>query len=177
MKSRVYGAGAIVVLLAAMLASGAMQAQGPSKAQRAFDRLKALAGEWTGTSGEGSPATVSYRVTGNGSALVETLRIANANAGNPEMVTTYYVNGDKLMMTHYCAAGNQPRMRSAGLSADGKSIVFTFQDATNLPSADTGHMRALTITLVDANHFTEQWTWHEKGKDDQKDLFKLARKK
>jgi hypothetical protein len=38
-------------------------------------------------------------------------------------------------------------------------------------------MRALTITLVDANHFTEQWTWHEKGKDDQKDLFKLARKK
>ena len=163
---------AVAILAAASLAS----AQAPNGAQRAFDKLKALSGEWAGTSGDGSPATVSYRVTGNGSALIETLRIANPNAGNPEMVTTYYLDGDKLMMTHFCAAGNQPRMRSTGLSSDGTSIAFSFQDATNLPSADTGHMRALTVTLVDANHFTEQWTWHEKGKEDQKDLFKLTRK-
>jgi hypothetical protein len=164
---------AVAILAAASLVT----AQAPNGAQRAFHKLKGLSGEWTGTSGDGSPATVSYRVTGKGSALVETLRIANANAGNPEMTTTYYVDGDRLMMTHFCAAGNQPRMRSAGLSADGKSIAFAFQDATNLPSPDAGHMRALTVTLVDADHFTQQWTWHEKGKEDMKDLFKLTRKK
>ncbi len=173
MKSTARGWFVLVVLLAAGLAG----AQGGNNGQRAFDKLKGLTGEWTGTSGDGSPATVSYRVTGNGSALMETLRIANPNAGNPEMVTTYYMDGDKLMMTHFCAAGNQPRMRSAGLAADGKSVSFTFRDATNLPSADAGHMRALTVTLVDADHFTQQWTWHEKGKEDRKDLFKLTRKK
>ena len=79
-----------------------------------FDRLKSLEGTWTGRSGwdEGADkgageVTVIYKVTAAGSAVQETLF-----PGTPhEMVTMYHMDGADLMLTHYCAAGNQPRMK------------------------------------------------------------------
>ncbi len=38
-------------------------------------------------------------------------------------------------------------------------------------------MRDLVVTLVDQNHFTQQWTWREKTKEEKMELFKLTRKK
>jgi len=56
-------------------------------------------------------------------------------------------------------------------------FAFKFLDATNLSSPDAGHMRDLVVTLVDKNHLTQQWTWHEKGNEDKWDVFKFSRKK
>ena len=93
------------------------------------------------------------------------------------MVSMYHLDGDRLMMTHYCGAGNQPRMRAGQVGADAREIVFTFQDATNLPNADAGHMVGLTLTWQTKDHITQAWTWREKGKPDLVEKFDLVRKK
>ena len=80
-----------------------------------------------------------------------------------------------LMVTHYCAAGNQPRMVATS-TADTKVITFTFKDVTNLASPTAGHMRGLVLTMIDADHHTQQWTFRQDGKD-QAVTFTFTRKK
>ncbi len=78
------------------------------EAKAAFDRLKTLAGEWNvAASGEHHDSKVIYKVTAAGSALMET----DSAGSKHEMVTMYHLDGKDLLMTHYCAAGNQPRLK------------------------------------------------------------------
>jgi hypothetical protein len=126
-----------------------------------FERMKSLVGEWEGKSLDGNSAKVSYTLVSDNSALMERL----AMGGESEMVTMYHPDGDQMMMTHYCSAHNQPRMRSQKPSMEMKSIVFDLVDVTNLSTPDAGHMRKLVLTITDQDHFTQEWTWREKGKD------------
>ena len=137
-----------------------------------FDKLKSLEGTWTGKAGpkggEASASTVTYRLTGGGSALVETLF-----PGTPhEMVTVYYVDGADLRLTHYCAAGNQPSMKLAG--SDGNTMRFEFVSGTNMKLSDM-HMHAASITFVDANHVVAEWTAWRDGKPAEVAVFDLKR--
>jgi fibronectin type 3 domain-containing protein len=68
-------------------------------------------------------------------------------------------------MTHYCAAGNQPRMETIAVTGDQTEFDFSLTGVTNLTSPNSGHMRHLVIQIADQDHFTEQWTWRENGKD------------
>jgi hypothetical protein len=77
-------------------------------------------------------------------------------------------------MTHYCSVGNQPRMQ-ASVSPDGKIITFTYVDATNLSSPDAGHMQSMVLTMLDADHHTENWTFIDHGRE-MKKFFDLRRK-
>ena len=126
-----------------------------------FEKMKSLVGEWKGTSMDKKPAAVTYTLVSDNSALMERLAIG----GESEMVTMYHPDGDHLMMTHYCSAHNQPRMRSQTVSAEMKSITFDLVDVTNLSSPNAGHMKKLVVTFADRDHFTQQWTWTEKGKE------------
>jgi hypothetical protein len=139
----------------------------------AFEKLKALAGDWEGKILPNGPtANVNYRVTSAGSVVIETIM-----PGEPgEMVTLFHPDGDALVGTHYCAGQNQPRMRASGLSADGTELVFKFLDITNLASPDDSHMREVTFQFQDADHFTATWTYREKGKDSPM-TFSYTRKK
>jgi hypothetical protein len=74
-----------------------------------------------------------------------------------------HMDGGRLLLTHYCAAGNQPRMQ-ASASPDGKTITFNFLDATNLASPEAGHMHRVVFTFVDASHHIEQWQFTDHGK-------------
>src|SRR5436305_10042303 len=112
-------------LLITLFASTCAMAQ--SEAQKNFEKMKTLAGSWKGKTSEGRPVEVSYRVTSGGSALMSEIK------GKEDMITMFHLDGDRLMMTHYCGAGNQPRMK-AEASPDGKTIPFEFLDATNLQS-------------------------------------------
>ncbi len=142
-----------------------------SDAQKSFDALKALDGNWEGKNSQGQTIKVTFRSTAGGSALLnETL-----GTGPENMITMFHMDGDRLMMTHYCGAGNQPRMK-ATQSPDGKSISFDFIDATNLASPDAGHMTHVVFAIPDANHHTEEWTFLEHGKE-MKELFTLQRSK
>ena len=137
-----------------------------------FERMKPLAGQWTGTSSEGKPVVISYALVSDGSALVERIHTGS----EPGMVTVYHPDGDRLMMTHYCSLHNQPRMRTKPVPGEGGRLEFDFVDATNLPSPDAMHMHRLVVTFQDEDHFAQEWTWREGGKEGTV-VFRLERMK
>lgn len=142
-----------------------------SAAQAGLEKFKALAGEWVSVE---DPKTVvaTYRVTAAGSAVVETL----FPGGNHEMVTIYTRDGDTLLLTHYCAMANQPRMRCKP-AADATTFKFDFDSGTNMKPTDS-HMHECTITPT-ADSIKSQWTLYADGKpnSDHTAKFDLVRKK
>ena len=164
----------LAVLLVAALVLPAFAGEGhPAKKDPpGFGRLKALAGEWDGKMSDGTAVKVVYEVVSGGSAVVETMKAGTAGA----MVTVYHADGGSILMTHYCTANNQPRMRAIAASAEPKELVFNFVDVANLAKADEGHMMGLTVTFEDADHFSQAWSWSVKG-EGKPEVFKYQRKK
>jgi hypothetical protein len=130
------------------------------KASPEFEQMKKLVGKWEGTPVmSGHPSTTEFRLTGDGSALMEIM-----GAGTPyEMVTMYHMDGGRFLATHYCAAHNQPRMEAQ--KSDGNTVEFKFLDGTNISAGDS-HMDNVKVTLADADHHKELWTSEENGKAD-----------
>ena len=151
----------IAVSCFVVLAFAAAAAQ--SSAQKSFDSMKSLAGNWEGKTTMGDSVVVSYRVTAGGSALVAEIQ-NQMNGTSEDMISMIHMDRDRLLLTHYCAAGNQPRMVAAA-SPDGKIVTFTFLDATNLASPDAGHMHSVVFNFLDANHHTEEWHFATPGKE------------
>ena len=158
------------VLLLALLALAATAALPQTDAQKAFASAKALSGAWEGKAPDGRALQVNFKTTAAGSAVLSEILVPNE-----DMVSVIHLDGpNRLLLTHYCASGNQPRME-AKVSPDGKVITFTYVDATNLSSPDAGHMQRMVLTMVDDNHHTEEWTFLDHGKE-MKELFDLHRK-
>jgi hypothetical protein len=156
---------ALTILLAATMAVA------QSDAQKSFNHLKTLTGSWEGKASDGKSVQVSFRDTAGGSALMSEIH----GHGPEDMISMFHLDGpDRLLITHYCGAGNQPRMQ-ATTSPDGKTITFTFVDATNLSGPEDGHMQQLVIAMLDVNHHTEDWTFIDHGKE-IKQFFDLRRK-
>ena len=151
----------------------AMAAFAQSTGQKSFDTMKSLAGTWEGKDSMGGAVEVSNRLTAGGSAVVSEIK-TNMHGKAEDMISMINMDGDRLLLTHYCSAGNQPRMQ-ATLSPDGKSITFTFVDATNLASPDAPHMQSVTFNFIDGNHHTEEWHFALQGKEMTK-RFDLQRK-
>jgi hypothetical protein len=145
-------------------------------AEAQFERLKKLAGDWTGKAGHDGgdefDATVSYKVTSAGNAVMETL----FGGTEHEMITMYHLHGDALILTHYCAVGNQPRMKSE-ITDDPKKIAFKFLDGTNLDPAKDMHMHETELELVADDHIRSTWTSYRDGKPLMSAKFDLKRKK
>jgi DNA-binding transcriptional ArsR family regulator len=130
-------------------------------AAAAFGRLKTLVGTWTGANSAGNPLTVSFRETSAGSALLDEVHVAGPS--EEDMISMFHLDRDRLLLTHYCAAGNQPRM-AGHASPDGRTITFDFFDATNLANPQDGHMSRVVVSLFDADHHTETWVYIDHGK-------------
>ena len=161
------------VLLAAVAPAGAQGGAQPAAA--AFDQLKALAGDWIDTDGafgmKGKVA-VAYRVTGGGSTVVETLFVGTPH----EMTTVYHKDGRHVVLTHYCSAGNQPRMRAT--TTDGRSLAFDFDGGTNLDPAKDGHMHSGRIEFLDGDRIRATWIGWDQGKPSaHSPVFNLERRK
>ena len=77
------------------------------RAKAAFDRLKQLEGEWRGKSTKGWTEKVEYSVIAGGSVLMERSFGAHPNEW---MATMIHLDRDRLLLTHYCIAKNQPRL-------------------------------------------------------------------
>lgn len=145
-----------------------------SKPSTMLDAIKAMAGEWTSTDEKGNPVTAAvYTVTSSGSAVREVMF-----PGSPhEMTNMYHMDGAYLVMTHYCAMGNQPRMRA--VAVDGKTITLSPDSVTNLAKPDQTYMGGVTITVVDNDHVSFNWTSYKNGKADgsHNTVFTHTRKK
>ena len=146
----------------------------PITAQAAFEKLKTLAGDWHGTVGErgkGEAGTVTYRLIANGSALAETLF-----AGTPhEMITLYHLDRDKLVLTHYCAAGNQPKLALTRKSSP-ELLDFDFVSGTNMKSKKDEHMHALRIRFEGPNAIVAEWDGSKNGRKTDTTRVFLTRK-
>jgi hypothetical protein len=135
-------------------------------AQKSFDQLKTLAGSWEGVvktvppqpGMDGTHMQISLRVTSRGNALMHEMTTAGAP---DDPITMVYLDGDRLLLTHYCDAGNRPRL-VAKTSPDGKTVEFDFLDVAG--STQYGHMHHALFTAIDANHHTEEWTFMQGDK-------------
>ena len=177
MKSRYLLFCAVLVSLATLAvaqseAHSSMPKPVPSPAQQSFDALKTLAGHWDATVtvdppqpelGNGSHADVSMRVTSRGNALVHEMK----EFGKPDdpahydhPVTMLYLDEGRLTLTHYCDAGNRPRMVARN-SPDGKRVEFDFVDLSG--GTEFGHMHHAVFTIIDPNHHIEDWTYMMPG--------------
>lgn len=145
-----------------------------AKSNAAFDKIKSLAGSWKGKDEEGNPVGVSYKVVSSNSSVMESLDMKESPDA---MITMYNLDGDKVMMTHYCSMGNQPRMRSSGLSKDGNTLNFKFVDATNLASPKDPHMKNLLVKFKDNDHFSQEWTMLMEGGTEHHAVFEFERAK
>jgi hypothetical protein len=145
MKSRI--ALSVVFVLIAAAAVAADTAATQSDAQKSFDKLKTLAGSWEGhvttfpqaPDIEGKLMQATLRVTSMGNAMMHEM----TGAGRPDdPITMLYLDGDRLLLTHYCDAGNRPRMVGT-MSPDGKTVEFDFLDVAG--STKYGHMHLQSL--------------------------------
>ena len=157
MKRALYFALALAVIPVLVVASP--EEETPKfKAPAAFEHLTALIGEWQGVGEGAEESTTSFRLTSSGSALVEELALTPDDA----MLNVYHPDGDAIVMTHYCGAGNQPRLRC---EKDGDHFVFTMTGITNWKKGDA-RMTGVTIAMTDADHMSQEWISEMDGKSE-----------
>lgn len=144
-------------------------------ARAAFESLKGLEGEWHGTTRRGNAATLRYQVIAGGHSVLEEFR---ETMGEREisMHTVYHLDGEELMLTHYCISNNQPRMR-ADLAGLPDLLRFEFMDATNLAAPGDGHMRRAVIELKADDRIVNAWTYRKDGEDQYTETIDWRRRK
>lgn len=131
-----------------------------------FEKMKRLVGTWVQADEEGKPTDTVVSViklTAGGSAIHETLF-----PGQPqEMISLYTVEGNDLVLTHYCMLGNQPRLK-ADVKSAANQIKFDFAGGANLDPKKDKHMHAATLTILDDDHLQldgEAWDNGEPAKE------------
>ena len=137
------------------------RAQADNRKPLDFDPLALLVGEWQGKDPEGEPMTASYQWASGGTSLVEMLTMAE----KPAMTTMYHADKGEFMLTHYCALGNQPRMRAAMPKGDAKTLAFNFVAATNLATRTDAHRHSMSFGFRDQNHFSQECVLSKDGNE------------
>lgn len=134
-----------------------------------FAAVRGLEGRWVAES-RGGEAPVHVFSVGSGGSAVREIMFPGAPH---EMTNMYTLDGNALVMTHYCAAGNQPHMRADAI--EGGRIVFHTDGVSDLKSADEPYMGEMTLVLVDADHVEQHWSNFKSGEVDHETVFKLTR--
>lgn len=118
-----------------------------SEAQKAFEKMKTLAGSWQGTIMDIS-INFTIRAASSGTVI---LHEGNTDGGGPpnHEITMFYRDGDRLLATHYCDAGNRAQLEGK-MSPDGNTIDFNFLDVAG--STKGGLVKRMVITMIDADH-------------------------
>lgn len=159
-KAHILAAAAVAIVLGACSTTGGNHATAAAKAEDPaahaqgpmFKFVSRLAGDWAMTGPDGKPMlAMRTHVMAGGSAIAETM----FPGGPHEMINMYHLDGNELVMTHYCAAGNQPRMQCS--STDGKSVELKLRDVSNRVNPDESYMGYLKVTLVDDDHLIQEW--------------------
>jgi hypothetical protein len=171
---------AIRVFVPVFLFALSTMAFGESDARATFDKMKALAGEWEGVVTtvpkapeiDGMAAKVTIRVTSRGNAVLHEMKMEKLP---DDPITMFYLDSDRLLLTHYCDAGNRPRMEGK-TAADGKTLQFEFIDVSG--GVEKGHMHNSKFSVLDTDRHIEEWTYMTPdGKGHVVAHFDLRRKK
>jgi hypothetical protein len=148
-------------LLLLMLATSAA----PGSSETAFEAFKGFEGRWAIRSGQKTlPIEMTYEIGSKGSIVTEQFG---------KELSVFYRDGQSLLMTHFCNAGNQPRLR---LRENPRPGVFEFQmfDSTNLQSADADHVERVVYRLIDDKTIDLEIVW-KNGKSEESEGYTLIR--
>jgi hypothetical protein len=139
-------------------------------AHDAWDAIQSLEGTWVTTEPgpDGKQNELVFKKMAGGSMLAETMFPGSKH----EMLNTYHMDGDTLMVTHYCAQGVQPRMKL--VSAENGVFKFEFMDCTNLKPG-TGRMGGLELT-INGEQLIEKWLYLKDGQVVSEMTFELTKK-
>jgi len=89
------------------------------------------------------------------------------------MMTVYHMDGKDIMLTHYCGAQNQPRMKA--MTKDDSRLAFMFTGGTNLDPSKDGHMHEAVMQFVDSDKIHNEWVYFSEGKKQETKAFDLTR--
>ena len=148
------------LFLAATVSAGAARRATAAEVDSgtAFSRLKALVGDWDADSSQGK-AHSRFELIAGGSVLLEHFTAP----GGQEMLTAYHLDGSRLVLTHYCVAGNQPQMVAEKFDSASGELDFAFAGGSNIPPG-AGHMHDAVFHLASSDHFDAKWDFVEAGK-------------
>lgn len=150
-----------LLVLALAFASPVAHAQ-TIDGKTAFEKLKALAGTWSGPIGkpDGPKGIIRYEVISGGSVVMEILF-----PGAPhEMRSLYSLDKGDLILTHYCSSGNQPHMRMSKTASTAEKIVFDFDGGTNFDVAKDTHIHSGEIMFLPDGRLEAIWNAWAGGK-------------
>jgi len=173
---------ALVVLPLAAIAGEPSKPAAPAEPQKvvydadsAFQFLTTLAGDWErgGTDHDhgGDSHATTFRVTAAGSSVMETIFPGEAM----EMISMYHMDGDKLLLTHYCALQNAPVMVFQKSGKPGE-IRFAFLGGTNFDPKSDSHVHEGVMQVKDANTIETSFVSWSDGKPSSNPRGTLKRK-
>lgn len=134
----------------------------------AYEELKTITGQWQGVTAGGSILRIDYATSARGSVLIETWQPGSAG----ETLSVMHQDGNRVMATHYCGQGNQPRLVMK--SSDGHRFVFEYQDASNLASPEASHLYRLEFAKQADGGLVRIETYRN-GKKDETSQVQLTR--
>lgn len=149
----------------------AVAAATPEQTAAMFGQVKSLEGTWEMSDEKGNAMVAAvFAVSSNGSVVREVMF-----PGAPhEMTNVYHMDGQTLLVTHYCAEGNQPVMRAR--TATPGRIAFAFDSITNFTDPSESYMGELTLVIVDKDHVRQEWVSFKEGKRQPPVVFELKRR-
>lgn len=172
-------------LALAILLLTASAAAAEVTADEAFDILKGMAGTWESTpEGSGAEAeaeaeaaeagevTHEFELSAAGTVVMETM----APGTRHEMINMYHLDGDDLVLTHYCAGGNQPTMRLDRETSTAERMVFDFTGGTNLDPATDHFIHDMELAIVADGRVESVWRSWGDGAPAATMTFHLARR-
>lgn len=150
-----------------------VRAATPAEKEALIDLIKAMEGDWITLDATGKEVlTSSFKVTAGGSVVREVVF-----PGQPqEMTNLYHMDGPDLILTHYAALGNQPRLRASQGKLKGV-IQFELDSITDWKGASQPYRGALVLRVLDPNHVIFSWSVVEAGQVSGHAEFDLRRKK
>ena len=132
----------------------------------AFDFFKSLKGSWNIQSGNRAlPIKMTYDLASKDTIVTESFG---------KELSVFYPDGNDLMMTHFCNAGNHPRLK---LKKTSSSTLFEFEmvDITNLnASRDGAHVQRITYTLMEPDKLDLKIVW-KRGEKEESENYVLTR--
>jgi hypothetical protein len=118
--------------------------------EKCFRDIQGFDGKWAIRSGQKTLLIeMRYESGSKGSIVTEQFG---------KELSVFYRDGQSLLMTHFCDAGNQPRLR---LRENTRPGVFEFQmfDITNLQSADADHVERVVYRIIDDKTIELEIVW------------------
>ncbi|MEZ5897290.1 MAG: hypothetical protein R3C40_02975 [Parvularculaceae bacterium] len=164
-----WGVSIFLVSAASHAAEADTSVSNETAATAAFDRLKALEGAWRVADPEDHPLRIKFYPTAGGSSLVESWEVN----GRSHSLTIYHRDGNKLLATHYCPQGNQPRMELTKINDE--QISFAFHDITDLDAESEQYQHDLAFNLYSDDHIIRSEQYRDGSGGDYPSQLNLSR--